>query len=195
VDSWEEFKDNGGTLFNNLTINNLDIVTDQIKTSKNNLTFGLEGTSVGYNMSQDSFSPNFLSIGGDNPVLGTMGYPFQDLILRNIGSVRDAIIVETGSNTNGRYVKFGDGTMICYHIFGSITTSNTIGSGYYSSNTTWTFPTTFVTTPPRIFALGSNLTIASGGSNSISSGVFNLFSLDSASRVGGAQVFAIGRWK
>jgi len=51
----------------------------------------LEGTGLGYNMSKTSFAPNFLNIGGNNPVLGTVGYPFHDLILRNIGSVRDRL--------------------------------------------------------------------------------------------------------
>ena len=32
----------------------------------------------------------------------------------NIENAINAIIVESGSNENGKYIKFGDGTLICY---------------------------------------------------------------------------------
>lgn len=41
-------------------------------------------------------------------------------------------IVESGSNENGNYVKFSDGTMICSGVFTTITKiTDTIGNGYY----------------------------------------------------------------
>lgn len=103
-------------------------------------------------------------------------------------------IVESGSNTNGRYVKFADGTMICSHIFGSIKVTNSVGQGYVSPVQTWTLPAVFVETPPRILATANNFALASGGTNSLSSATFNLLSYD-INRIGGAQLFAIGRWK
>jgi len=191
VDSWEDFKGNGGTLFNSLTINNLNTLTDQIKTSKNNLTIGLEGTSTGYNLSKTSFAPNFLSI-GDNPVLGRIEYPWQDLILRDIGSARDAIIVASGSNANGSYVKFGDGTMICYRNYNldvTITTNQTVA-----------MPATFIDSPSTKCALiatsvSSTITLYKNLAcmTSATSWVLNLSTAGSGTMA--IRLSAIGRWK
>lgn len=62
--------------------------------------------------------------------------------------VGTAPIVESGSNTNGYYVKYADGTMVCWH-----TTQNNLAiqtamlGGYRSSGQTWTFPAEFNVTP------------------------------------------------
>lgn len=71
------------------------------------------------------------------------------------------VIIESGSNANGNYVKFADGTMICHNI---ITLSNlpittALGSLYNTDNLTWTFPSTFIDTNTKIFGglVGSNI--------------------------------------
>lgn len=50
------------------------------------------------------------------------------------GGVPTGAIVESGSNANGRFVRFADGTQICRHRLAAST----------SANTTWTFPVAFV---------------------------------------------------
>lgn len=57
-------------------------------------------------------------------------------------------VIERGSNTNGVYVKFADGTMIC--TFDNINVSpinNGVGSLYTCGNTSWTFPATYAVRP------------------------------------------------
>lgn len=65
-------------------------------------------------------------------------------------------VIESGSNANGNWVKFGDGTMICYgYIVGNqFNCSQSAGSGrYYYTDTnnsrenvkTWTYPQAFKT--------------------------------------------------
>lgn len=53
-------------------------------------------------------------------------------------------IIERGSNANGGYVKFADGTMVCRH---TVTTNIAIDvanlGGFRSGGTTWTFPSAF----------------------------------------------------
>ena len=53
-------------------------------------------------------------------------------------------IIESGSNSNGRYVKFDDGTLICYRYLGTITMT-------VSSNDTahveYSFPHNFIDSP------------------------------------------------
>lgn len=69
------------------------------------------------------------------------------------GGVPTGAIIERGSNVNGEYVKYADGTLICTHSF-NITTStgfsNVFGtsSGFsYRTIAYWVFPAIFITNP------------------------------------------------
>mgnify|MGYP001421815176 CR=1 FL=1 len=78
------------------------------------------------------------------PVVGTMG----------------SAIIERGSNANGEYVKFADGTMICTFNSGSL------GSDESTLNTC-VFPAAFVSTPKvypavSLHAENVNTTLATG---------------------------------
>lgn len=54
-------------------------------------------------------------------------------------------IAESGSNENGSYVKFDDGTLICYHnIFSNDPITTTYGQLFISAIKTWTFPSAFI---------------------------------------------------
>jgi hypothetical protein len=55
-------------------------------------------------------------------------------------------VIERGSNSNGEYVRFADGTQICSQRLLNIAIDNSFGSGgLFRSNTfSWTFPATFV---------------------------------------------------
>lgn len=62
------------------------------------------------------------------------------------GGVPTGAIVESGSNANGQYTKFADGTMICWSADLSFTNvSSASGSVFTSSSVTWTYPVAFVT--------------------------------------------------
>ena len=53
-------------------------------------------------------------------------------------------IIERGSNANGDYVKFADGTLICTTIIDCSGSVNIpLGSLYTTPSTTWTFPAAF----------------------------------------------------
>lgn len=57
-------------------------------------------------------------------------------------------ITESGSNANGEYIKFDDGTMICTSEKTlSLPITNTYGSIFSSSNTIIVFPATFIRPP------------------------------------------------
>lgn len=61
------------------------------------------------------------------------------------GGVPTGAIIETGSNANGEYTKYADGTLICTGSSGTVTAASYyIGSSLYW---TWTFPATFTSTP------------------------------------------------
>ena len=123
--------------------------------------------------------------------------------LRIVGALADGAIMESGSNSNGRWCKLADGTQVCYWSRGNLPiTSNTgIGfiTGLYRYNIEITFPAAFVTIP-AIFA--------SGASNSSSYAISDVFT---ASRQGATLIHytqvqtlpgeatlswcAIGKWK
>lgn len=52
----------------------------------------------------------------------------------------DLVIVESGSNNNGHYIKFGNGLLICY---GTVKISSTSGEGEYKYGTA-VFPMAFI---------------------------------------------------
>jgi len=61
------------------------------------------------------------------------------------GGVPTGAIVEQGSNANGSYTKFADGTMICRGVSaGSVAANNAGGSVFHSTQVAFTFPVVFV---------------------------------------------------
>jgi hypothetical protein len=62
------------------------------------------------------------------------------------GGVPTGAIIESGSNANGEFVKYADGTMICYR---QSLVLNFVNTGRCSQ--TWTFPTAFVGNAPATF--------------------------------------------
>lgn len=106
-------------------------------------------------------------------------------------------IIESGSDTHGSYIKFADGTMICY--------SQGV-AGYYDSASKiyvsdWTFPAAFISKP---VVVGNTL----GGNSKTYSSIFGVFvthvviqtkcfgingAVEECDR--SANCIAIGRWK
>lgn len=65
-------------------------------------------------------------------------------------------VIERGSNANGDYVKFSDGTMICQSPFlVSTGVTTAVGSTFYSDAITWTFPAPFLTGSPPVVKPGN----------------------------------------
>lgn len=115
-----------------------------------------------------------------------------------VSGVPTGAVIETGTNANGTYIKFADGTMICRHTSAQLTTSIAVASPMYMSPLiTLTFPAAFVAVPS--FAVG---TVNSGGYFSLAAGdgvtnttnwsgrVISIISTATAS----LSYIAIGRW-
>jgi hypothetical protein len=61
-----------------------------------------------------------------------------------VTSLAGAVIIETGSNANGEFIKFADGTMFCFGIVtAALVTSSSIGSIYFNSVAALTHPAEF----------------------------------------------------
>ena len=107
-------------------------------------------------------------------------------------------IVESGSNENGNWVKYADGTMICTHSFNvnaeTTTQNNIFWSGWLSSKS---YPVPFISTP--IIHINLNKGAWSGKENSGTSSAtprFCIFTAGSWSSTSfTVDYIAIGKWK
>lgn len=104
-------------------------------------------------------------------------------------------IIERGSNANGDYVKFADGTQICNSPTFTFSINITSGAIYRADTQVWTFPVAFAGSYAVCSGLQNNANShwgAAGGGLSSSTNVCAL----SSSSVAGRNVnfIAIGRW-
>jgi|8_EtaG_2_1085327.scaffolds.fasta_scaffold188406_1 hypothetical protein len=109
-------------------------------------------------------------------------------------------IVATASNSNGRYIKFADGSLICT-VAKSVSEQNNGASAgnFYSSNAgTWTYPLAF-NAAPRVIAqvIGGHYNAISAKAVSVgtSSTTYLTMSINSTTNAQGLELFAIGTWE
>jgi hypothetical protein len=99
-----------------------------------------------------------------------------------------SMIVESGTNANGTYTKFADGTMIARHNIGA---NN-------AADSTWTFPAAFIAAPDVVGsaeATFSNPRIFMSAGQTATTVTFNVVNLSSARTTSRAYMVAYGRWK
>jgi len=108
-------------------------------------------------------------------------------------------IIETGSNANGTYTKFADGTMIAAHSKPAGSNINTaFGNIFTTASATWNFPVTFSAVPETSVSEKSGVGFCWGGLGSASisttSASFTLQRGVPISNTPAATLIAIGRW-
>lgn len=134
--------------------------------------------------------------------LGTTGPLYsRDSILGTVSQsagIPTGAIIERGSNANGEYVKFADGTLICHHkVLFTIPSATAV-------SVPWSYPSTF-TAFPNVFGIwegsspGGLPVVTSAPSLGITSAAFTMSRLDGGTfgGVGTARsigVMAVGRW-
>jgi hypothetical protein len=103
------------------------------------------------------------------------------------GGVPTGAIIESGSNANGYYTKWADGTMICRHKLASSS----------SAAVTWTFPVAFVGSDDPVFSVTAR-TIGSqvgGQAEDVELDYMTFSAWASGSRVvSTCRLFAMGNW-
>lgn len=86
-------------------------------------------------------------------IAGVQAYHRANLVgtVTQSGGTPTGAGIEGGSNANGDYVRFADGTQICWQTVtsGSVTQfgAGTFGNPYSSSGMTWNYPAGFITRP------------------------------------------------
>lgn len=107
---------------------------------------------------------------------------------------------ERGSNENGTWVKYADGTMICRKTIPSnLKTTNPSGSMFVSENVTWVFPQPFATANDLFVGVFPTLFNRTGGvtaTPTLGSCRYNVMStVSSESTEGNILLVAIGSWR
>ena len=116
-------------------------------------------------------------------------------------NVENAIngIIESGSNSNGSYIKFSDGTMICrkYINFGEMEVSNTWGSMYETSELSiGNYAQPFIETPQiSVMPLDTFFVEKRGNTTATSWGSFWAVRPVSTTIYIAVDCIAIGKWK
>ena len=115
-------------------------------------------------------------------------------------------IKASGSNANGSYIQFDDGTMLCFCTI-LPTAGSTLDDGVYLSPAfEWTYPAVFVTSP-RFFSSIEGMAVSGAYPLSVSrlatavrngtvlSGLFVSYSKANASAQAQVSLMAVGMWK
>lgn len=108
-------------------------------------------------------------------------------------------IAERGSNANGEWVRFADGTLICKAVLTSaINATEATGSIFQTATeVSWTYPLAFVdaNVAVRFNPRGDNSAWGKGRPSNSTTGLLRLFSATSLSAAQTIDVVAVGRWK
>lgn len=104
-------------------------------------------------------------------------------------------ITESGSNANGSYIKFDDGTMICTIVkTDNLAISSAYLGGFVSVLQSWTMPATFKDAPKVVSGVNNAIGIISVSTSTIVTyGYTSIATQVASSRM--AKLCAIGRWK
>lgn len=123
-----------------------------------------------------------------NSILGTVSQS---------AGVPTGSVIERGTNANGEYVRFADGTQICTHNVGNLASNSATGGGFSTSAaSTWTFPAAFVGTTGLSVAGMANAIGRWLSFDNISATVVDVRHNSWVSNGSGfsTRVIAIGRW-
>ncbi len=106
------------------------------------------------------------------------------------GGVPDGAVIESGSNANGKYTRFADGTQICSRHFGTNNQTHV-----------WTYPAAFISAGQGNLALsalpfgGAAITATVNWTPSNTSAEFKLWNATGAAVASQLHVSAVGRWR
>lgn len=138
---------------------------------------------------------------------GNLGATTQDILTVDAAGksttpvmpfVGTAPIVESGSNANGSWVKWADGTMICIGGYSAAITMGLYITGLYFGNATVTFPAAFYGAPLVLMGPAQDQTsngwcnVGAASTTTCSLGYYSKTVTVSSTNIGYA---AIGRWK
>lgn len=148
---------------------------------------------AGEDMSPTTHLPMFKNLGENNIQLAPVHKSdFASSIMSDL--------FEHGSNSNGHYVKFADGLMICWHTMEVTTNVTTAWGSWYesSSGVQWTYPQAFTSNPglsvSRYRGVAATIEFANNGDYTHTPSIY-LTRPNTASGTSVLSFVAIGLWK
>lgn len=133
----------------------------------------------------------------------TVGGPFMTYSYAGVLNVPVGLqlagrnVVESGSNTNGYWVRLADGTQFCSCTTGAIGAATVHGNAWISADSTWTFPAAFVAGSEPVVVGAQNSAKGVIGLNSPptpTSVVWARIAFFSDSTGRASRLIAFGRW-
>lgn len=105
-------------------------------------------------------------------------------------------IVESGSNTDGEWVRYADGTQVCWNdAAGSADASTASAGAWYRGDVSWTFPQAF-NVAPTVTSVSTSVGRAGGCGTSITTTATTLSHFSGATSATSTDIsgVAIGKW-
>ncbi|WP_112311310.1 DUF2793 domain-containing protein [Pseudogemmobacter bohemicus] len=106
-------------------------------------------------------------------------------------------VIERGSNANGEYIRYADGTQICWRNTLSVASASTaLGSGFTSAALTWTYPVAFVTgSTPVVSGMADAVDCWLSHAAPVAASVsLRVLALVTKAGTVGVRAMAVGRW-
>ena len=199
---------------NSVGINTFPTSNEALRVAGGNINIENTGTNIGYQqggqltLRNNGNGVTIVSGTGDSVLLRPKGSTDETAQFKvsstGVISVGNVSIVASGSNTNGKYIKFYDGTMIQWNYME--VTDQAINGSYgnlYDGTRVITYPVAFVGDTPVLscpmFKWGTSASWGSTSDNSTPLTKGTLKGIDAYSRATGTicriSWFAIGRWK
>lgn len=120
----------------------------------------------------------------------------------SIPQVNNSVIVEEGSNANGKYVKYANGVMECFQHYALPTgTKTSWTTGLYASPAySWTFPARFKDVIVHVnirelFGTGESFSVLGGMATSDTGTSYKMIYLTNSTLVSTITLYARGYWK
>lgn len=157
----------------------------------------LSGSAVTASAS-DTTADRVLRVGAGHQQLDPTLYRRGNILgtVSQSGGDPTGAIIQRGSNSNGEFVRFADGTQICTHRIELGTIQTASGGVFVGSNVNWTFPASFAAAPRGV---SSNVTATNSVTsfirvNGANAATVNGVAWTSTSAERSADVMAVGRW-
>jgi hypothetical protein len=116
-------------------------------------------------------------------------------VSQNGSGLPTGAVIEQGSNANGAYVRWADGTQICTRVFDHLLSMSAAGNVYTENLAAWPFPANFIS--GSVPSFHCNMRACWGGTDNVTNGyaIPKVYSHDDKSgSTRKTHLLAIGRW-
>ena len=157
-----------------------------------------QGVTISGQVEGDAVMQSPMDITAGRLMRADYGYGPGNLLgaVSQAGGVPTGAVIEHGSNADGDYVKFADGTLICTSPSFTADATTAVGSLYcWAASQSWTFPEAF-SSAPHVMAGGTDDATRSWGTAQTPTATAVSVNLMSAISATGctARFVAVGRW-